>query len=60
MITLLNGEKWDEKELLSKMDDDSFYYGHLGKHALSTTLQSTVKTKRLLLYVQGIYSIPLY
>lgn len=47
MITLLNGEKWDRQELLSKMDDDSFYYGHLGKHALSSSsiklLQSSPK-----------------
>jgi hypothetical protein len=37
MIQLLNGEKWDKQELLAKMDDDSFYYGHLGKHALSSS-----------------------
>jgi hypothetical protein len=47
MIQLLNGEKWDEQELLAKMDDDSFYYGHLGKHALSSSsiklLQSSPK-----------------
>lgn len=47
MIQLLNGEKWDEQELLAKMDDDGFYYGHLGKHALSSSsiklLQSSPK-----------------
>ena len=47
MIQLLNGEKWSEQELLAKMDDDSFYYGHLGKHALSSSsiklLQSSPK-----------------
>ena len=47
MIQLLNGEKWDEQELLAKMDDDIFYYGHLGKHALSSSsiklLQSSPK-----------------
>ena len=37
MIQLLNGEKWDKQELLAKMDDDSFYYGHLGKYALSSS-----------------------
>lgn len=37
MIQLLNGEKWEEKELLTKMEDDNFYYGHLGKHALSSS-----------------------
>ena len=35
MITLLNGEQFEEKELLEKMQDDIFYYGHLGKNALS-------------------------
>ena len=47
MIQLLNGEKWDKQELLKRMDDDSFYYGHLGKHALSSSsiklLQSSPK-----------------
>ena len=37
MITLLNGEKWNESEILTQMYDDSFYYGHLGKHALSSS-----------------------
>ena len=38
MITLLNGEQWGERTILKKMDDDSFYYGHLGQHALSSSL----------------------
>lgn len=37
MITLLNGEQWEEQDILKKMDDDSFYYGHLGQHALSSS-----------------------
>ena len=37
MITLLNGESWNRYEILQKMYDDSFYYGHLGKHALSSS-----------------------
>ena len=37
MITLLNGEEWFEADILKRMDDDSFYYGHLGKHALSSS-----------------------
>lgn len=37
MITLLNGEQWDKEALLEKMIDDDFYYGHLGKHALSSS-----------------------
>ena len=44
MITLLNGEKWDRQELLSKMDDDSFYYGKLGKHALSSSSVKLLQT----------------
>jgi hypothetical protein len=35
MITLLNGEQWDREAILAKMHDDNFYYGHLGKHAMS-------------------------
>lgn len=41
MITLLNGEQWEQEALLEKMYDDDFYYGHLGKHALSS---SSIKT----------------
>lgn len=37
MITLLNGEEWQEDDILQKMEDDSFYYGHLGQHALSSS-----------------------
>lgn len=37
MIRLLNGEEWQEAEILKRMDDDSFYYGHLGQHALSSS-----------------------
>lgn len=37
IITLLNGKKYTEKELISKMDDDSFYYGELGRNALSSS-----------------------
>tara|TARA_R110000803_G_scaffold46269_1_gene97245 strand:+ start:1534 stop:2307 length:774 start_codon:yes stop_codon:yes gene_type:complete len=37
MIKLLNGELWEEEAILKKMVDDSFYYGHLGKHALSSS-----------------------
>ena len=37
MIQLLNGEKWKEDAILEKMVDDSFYYGHLGKNALSSS-----------------------
>ena len=37
MITLLNGEQWDREAILAKMHDDDFYYGHLGKHAMSSS-----------------------
>lgn len=44
MIQLLNGEKWDKQELLAKMQDDIFYYGHLGKHALSSSSIKLLQT----------------
>ena len=37
MITLLNGEHWGKDEILTQMVLDDFYYGHLGKHALSSS-----------------------
>jgi len=37
MIKLLNGEEWNRVDLLSEMLDDEFYYGHLGKNALSSS-----------------------
>ena len=37
MIQLLNGETWGKEEILTQMHDDNFYYGHLGKHALSSS-----------------------
>jgi len=37
MITLLNNETWAKEEILAEMYDDNFYYGHLGKHALSSS-----------------------
>jgi len=42
MITLLNGEHWGKEELLANMFDDQFYYGHLGKHALSSSSLKTI------------------
>ena len=36
-IKLLNGEEWDKEEILKRMEDDSFYYGHLGQYALSSS-----------------------
>ena len=37
MIILLNNETWGREEILTQMYDDNFYYGHLGKHALSSS-----------------------
>lgn len=37
MITLLNGEHWGKEEIIAQMYDDTFYYGKLGKHALSSS-----------------------
>ena len=36
-IKLLDGTEWNKKEILTKMDDDEFYYGYLGKAALSSS-----------------------
>lgn len=37
MITLLNGDVWSETEILTQMYSDEFYYGVLGKYALSSS-----------------------
>ena len=37
MITLLNGDTWEKDALLAKMTDDDFYYGYLGKNAMSSS-----------------------
>ena len=53
MITLLNGEHWGKEEILTQMYNDEFYYGHLGKNALSSsslkTLLKSPKTYRNIL-----------
>lgn len=36
-IQLLNGAVYNKPELIKKMYDDSFYYGELGKYALSSS-----------------------
>lgn len=36
-ITLLNGHQIAKDEILKKMEDDSYYYGYLGKHAFSSS-----------------------
>lgn len=42
MITLLNGEAWGKDEILTQMVLDDFYYGHLGKYALSSSSLKTI------------------
>jgi hypothetical protein len=42
MITLLNGDHWGKEEILTQMYDDEFYYGHLGKYALSSSSLKTI------------------
>lgn len=37
MITTFDKKQWDKQELLDNMYDDSFYYGYLGKNALSSS-----------------------
>lgn len=47
MITLLDGKEWDENELRKKMVDDDFYYGYLGKNALSSSsLKNLLKSPK--------------
>ena len=47
MITLLNKEVWGKEEILAQMYDDTFYYGHLGKHALSSSsLKMIIKSPK--------------
>ena len=36
-IKLLDGNLYDKKQVLDNMDDDKFYYGDLGKLALSSS-----------------------
>ena len=37
MITTFDNKQWDKEELLSNMYYDDFYYGYLGKNALSSS-----------------------
>jgi len=36
-VTLLNKEVFNKEEILVQMLDDTFYYGYLGKNALSSS-----------------------
>ena len=47
MITLLDNKEWDEDVLRERMLDDSFYYGYLGKNALSSSsLKNLLKSPK--------------
>ena len=47
MITLLDNKEWDEDVLREKMLDDSFYYGYLGRTALSSSsLKNLLKSPK--------------
>ena len=37
-IKLLNGDVFEESDILEKMQGDAFYYGYLGKNALSSSM----------------------
>ena len=46
-ITLLDNIEYNKAELISKMDDDSFYYGWLNKNAFSSSIvKDLYKSKR--------------
>ena len=44
MITTFDNKQWNKEELLANMYDDSFYYGYLGKNALSSSSIKTLLT----------------
>lgn len=47
MIRLLDGNEYNKSEIISKMDDDSFYYGWLNKQAMSSSIvKDLYKSKR--------------
>lgn len=53
MITLLNNKHWGKEEILTQMYDDEFYYGELGKYALSSSsLKTILKSPKTYRYVR--------
>ena len=42
LITTLDGDIHNKEDLLKDMEDDDFYYGYLGKAALSSTSLKTL------------------
>jgi hypothetical protein len=52
MITTLDNKIWDKKEILDNMYSDDFYYGYLGKQALSSSsLKMVLKSPKTYKYV---------
>jgi len=52
MIKTLDNKIWDKKEILDNMYNDDFYYGYLGKQALSSsTLKMVLKSPKTYKYV---------
>ena len=51
-IKTLDNKIWDKNELLDNMYDDDFYYGYLGKQALSSSsLKMVLKSPKTYKYV---------
>ena len=51
-IKTFDNKIWDKQELLDNMYDDSFYYGYLGKNALSSSsLKMVLKSPKTYKYV---------
>jgi hypothetical protein len=52
MITTLDNKIWDKKEILDNMYSDDFYYGYLGKQALSSSsLKMVLQSPKTYKYV---------
>jgi hypothetical protein len=58
VVTLLNGEQWEQDVLLAKMSEDEFYYGHLGKHCLSSSAMKTLLDSPKAYHFQQQYGTP--
>ena len=58
MVTLLNGEQWDRDVLLARMNEDEFYYGHLGTHCLSSSAMKSLLDSPKSYHFQQKYGTP--
>jgi hypothetical protein len=53
MITTFDNKKWDRETILAEMLNDDFYYGYLGKNALSaSSLKTLIKSPKTFHYVR--------